>query len=679
MKTNSSFVFTAALWAAMLCSIAPCASAFVHEVTAGGAPYFWNLADTGDSHIDGSNRVIFMLNSSGSADIGDGSDLDAVRDGLDEWSGLAASDFQYVDGGTTASSGFNGSDGQNTFFWAEGGGIPDSQLGVANITFNPSTGRIIDCDIRLNGEDWTWVTNGNPGSGEADAASVATHELGHAAGLGHVPSLGSTMYPYSGVGDATLSTDDIAGVSTIYPSGSNNFGAISGTISLGGSGAFGAHIVALDSTGAVRSTAISDTDGTYIIEGLSAGNYTVYVEPIDGPMTEANLGGYYSGLDATFDTLFYDGGSGSYDPSLATTVSVSASTTTTGVNFTVSGTPTINVELIGLTPTSGSALGGVTRVIVQNPSNNWLTVAGSGVTGSTPVSMTGSNVTIGTSSQWIGSFPPPFVAGLDAAVQTGAGAGTRSVLVRGASETAILTGGFEIEQPAVSITEVNPVFGIQGATSLSVAITGSGTNFVNGVSVASFSGSGITVVSTTVSGTTSATATVNIASGATPGARNVTVTTGAEVATGSALFTVLRDTDGDGNPDLTDPDDDDDGLTDVEEGVLGTDPLDPDTDDDLVTDDVDEFPLNPDEQTDTDGDGLGDNFELTYFGDVSSSQGPGDDPDGDGFTNLEEFLAGTDPTVEDIVPAGSVIGLVLLAALLILVTKKRAVVPKTSV
>jgi hypothetical protein len=653
----------------------------VHEVTnPGGTPYFWNLADTGDSHIDGSNRVIFMLNSNGSADIGDGSDLNAVRDALDEWSGLAASDFQYVDGGTTASSGFNGSDGQNTFFWAEGGGIPNSQLGVANITFNGTTGRIIDTDIRLNGEDWTWVTSGNPGSGEADVASVATHELGHAAGLGHVPSLGSTMYPYSGVGDATLSTDDIAGVSTIYPSVSNNFGAISGTITLGGSGAFGAHIVALDSTGAVRSTAISDTDGTYIIEGLAAGNYTVYVEPIDGPMTEANLGGYYSGLDATFDTLFYDGGSGSYDPSSATAVSVTASTTTTGVNFTVSGAPSINVELIGVTATSLQASGGVTRVIVQNPSsNNWLTVAGSGVTGSTPVSMTGSNVTIGTSSQWTGTFPPPFVAGLDAAVQAGASAGTRSVLVRGASETAILTGGFEIEQPAVSITGVNPVFGIQGATSLSVTITGSGTSFVNGVSVASFSGSGISVVSTTVSSSTSATATVNIASGATPGARDVTVTTGAEVAIGSALFTVLRDTDGDGNPDITDPDDDDDGLTDVEEGVLGTDPLDPDTDDDAVTDDVDEFPLNPDEQTDTDGDGLGDNFELTYFGDVSSSQGPGDDPDGDGFTNLEEFLAGTDPTVEDIVPASSAIGLVLLAALVVLVARRRASATQTSV
>lgn len=44
------------------------------------------------------------------------------------------------------------------------------------------------------------------------------------------------------------------------------------------------------------------------------------------------------------------------------------------------------------------------------------------------------------------------------------------------------------------------------------------------------------------------------------------------------------DTDGDGLPDSIDPDDDNDGLTDEEEGVLGTNPLDPDTDHDSQND-----------------------------------------------------------------------------------------------
>jgi hypothetical protein len=48
---------------------------------------------------------------------------------------------------------------------------------------------------------------------------------------------------------------------------------------------------------------------------------------------------------------------------------------------------------------------------------------------------------------------------------------------------------------------------------------------------------------------------------------------------------------------------------------------------------------------DTDADGLPDDWELWYFGDLS--QGPDDDYDTDGLTNLEEYLAGTDPTNSD--------------------------------
>ncbi len=44
---------------------------------------------------------------------------------------------------------------------------------------------------------------------------------------------------------------------------------------------------------------------------------------------------------------------------------------------------------------------------------------------------------------------------------------------------------------------------------------------------------------------------------------------------------------------------------------------------------------------DADSDGLDDGWEITHFGNLNA--GPADDPDTDGLTNLEEFLAGTDP------------------------------------
>ncbi|WP_455391777.1 winged helix-turn-helix transcriptional regulator [[Eubacterium] cellulosolvens] len=49
---------------------------------------------------------------------------------------------------------------------------------------------------------------------------------------------------------------------------------------------------------------------------------------------------------------------------------------------------------------------------------------------------------------------------------------------------------------------------------------------------------------------------------------------------------------------------------------------------------------------DEDGDGLPDDWELMYFGNITF-YGPSDDPDGDSLTNLEEYQEGTDPTNSD--------------------------------
>ena len=96
---------------------------------------------------------------------------------------------------------------------------------------------------------------------------------------------------------------------------------------------------------------------------------------------------------------------------------------------------------------------------------------------------------------------------------------------------------------------------------------------------------------------------------------------------------ILADFDGDGDPNITDPDDDNDGLTDVYElsaqsstttAVTCLDPLDPDSDNDGIIDGVDLFPCNGAESGDCDGDGIGNNIDT--------------DDDNDGVADINDIF-----------------------------------------
>ena len=91
--------------------------------------------------------------------------------------------------------------------------------------------------------------------------------------------------------------------------------------------------------------------------------------------------------------------------------------------------------------------------------------------------------------------------------------------------------------PVPSCAGVAPASADQGAT-LDVTITGLNTNFFNSNTVASFSGTGITVISTVVTSPTRAVATITIDPGATLEARDVTATTGTEMVTCPAALTI---------------------------------------------------------------------------------------------------------------------------------------------
>jgi hypothetical protein len=115
--------------------------------------------------------------------------------------------------------------------------------------------------------------------------------------------------------------------------------------------------------------------------------------------------------------------------------------------------------------------------------------------------------------------------------------GAYNVTLTTGGEVATILGGFTVGTGTPQISVVNPPTGTQGITE-NVNLTGLFTHFLQATSVASF-GAGITVNSLTVNGSASAVANITISPTATIGSRNVTVTTGSEVATLTGGFSVL--------------------------------------------------------------------------------------------------------------------------------------------
>ncbi|WP_428819053.1 hypothetical protein [Microbulbifer sp. MCCC 1A16149] len=92
---------------------------------------------------------------------------------------------------------------------------------------------------------------------------------------------------------------------------------------------------------------------------------------------------------------------------------------------------------------------------------------------------------------------------------------------------------------------------------------------------------------------------------------------------------------------------DGDGLTNLQEFNAGSRPYVADTDGDTVLDGLDVWPTDVRYYKDKDRDGLPDLYEMNNGLDDSNTADASQDLDGDGLTNLNEFLAGSDPSVMD--------------------------------
>ncbi len=166
--------------------------------------------------------VPIWVNPIGAPDMGPGaSPEEVVLDAIAQWEGVgtAAVSFEFM-GTTTAGW---GADGINVVVWVSDTWKWQEAAAGATWWFPPVEGKPREVDLELNAVKYQWV----PGGGSAlqsdvvDPVSVVTHELGHWLAMSHSSDPFATMYfallP-NGL-QATLSADDKAGISTLYPSG----------------------------------------------------------------------------------------------------------------------------------------------------------------------------------------------------------------------------------------------------------------------------------------------------------------------------------------------------------------------------------------------------------------------------------------------------------------------------
>jgi hypothetical protein len=180
------------------------------------------------------------------------------------------------------------------------------------------------------------------------------HEFGHTMGLQHTwtSAVMSTEITRSTSKGRPLTSDDIAGLSILYPSSSfaQKTGVVTGRVALNGAGVNLASVVAI-APGSPAVSTLTNPDGTYRLEGLPPGYYFLYVHPLPPsiagerqpvnlePPTDSN-GPILPG--PAFNTVFYPG---TAQPQQ--TLQIQAGVQLDGFNFDV--TQRDRVNLFGVT------------------------------------------------------------------------------------------------------------------------------------------------------------------------------------------------------------------------------------------------------------------------------------------------------------------------------------------
>jgi hypothetical protein len=208
-----------------------------------------------------------------------------IRRAFDIWQNVENSGVTFANAGVTEAHA--GRDGVNLVTVSDELFGSSGMLAFTTTWFDEKTGELLEVDIQID-----------PAAAREPAGlqAMVQHEIGHLLGFDHSGVVSSVMYPWVSPEDqAGLDSDDMIAVTALYPGnpGKQGAGSIRGEVRLPGGGVFGAQVVAVDIHGAPVASTLSGADGAFRLEGLPAGDYRLYAEPLDGPVERKNLAGVW--------------------------------------------------------------------------------------------------------------------------------------------------------------------------------------------------------------------------------------------------------------------------------------------------------------------------------------------------------------------------------------------------
>jgi len=327
------------------------------------------------------------------------------------------------------------------------------------------------------------------------------HEFGHTLGLQHTltSSVMSTLTTSTSSRSTPLAADDRAGISLLYPASNYlaSVGSISGRVTMNGAPLGLASVVAISPSSPAIST-LTNPDGSYVINGIPPGQYSVYVHPLPPPDTaygESTADNIYYPRDQngnaippsydptanTFAAQFYNGPGGTRNWQLAQPLQVKPGNTTTGINFAVSqrGSEAVSsVRMYGLTSSQPIIYSAPTPLMVDSTSPIPLVATGAGLLQSNQTVTPGLSVsTLGSIAQLDSpvAFPPPqpYIAVYVAYTSFGVvGGGVGHLLFSTPNDLYVLPSAFHtVAVGPPSISSVTPTF--DGNGNRAVTIVGS--------------------------------------------------------------------------------------------------------------------------------------------------------------------------------------------------------------